>query len=192
MSEIKPWKCLSREVVAKARVFDMVVQRMQKPGSDYQDDYYFIECPDWNNVIAITDDEQVVLIEQYRHGVQEVCLEIPGGIIDPGEDPEQGAIRELAEETGYVPKKVESLGFVHPNPALQSNKCHLFLATGAELKAETNFDDDEDISVRLASLEEVLLLIDEGKISHSMMVAAFFKFFILREGSFQDSSQKEG
>ena len=191
MSKIKPWKCLSREVVAKGRVFDMVKQRMEKPDSDYQDDYFFVECPDWNNVIALTEDEQVVLIEQFRHGIQDICLEIPGGIIDPGEDPQEGAIRELAEETGYVPTEVQSLGFVHPNPALQSNKCHLFLATGVKLSREQNLDKDEEISVRLASLEEVLILIEDGVISHSMMVAAFFRFFLLRESSMPGASDSK-
>ena len=189
-SSIKPWKCLSKKLLHKTRVFDLMVQEMEKPAVDsdsgggtepYIDDYYFIECPDWNNIIALTSDGLVVLIEQFRHGVKEVCLEIPGGILDPGETPEEGAVRELAEETGYVPTKVESLGFVHPNPALQDNKCHFFLATDVELKLEPNLDSSEDIAVRLVPLEEVLILIEKGVISHALMISAFFKLFRFRE-----------
>ena len=118
--------------------------------------------------------------DRYRHGLHEVCLELPGGIIDPGESPKDGAVRELAEETGYVVSEVDSLGFVHPNPALQSNKCHLFLATGAELKLEQKLDSGEDIEVRLEPLKKVPELIENGIITHSMMVSAFLRLFLTR------------
>ena len=174
---VKKWTTLSTELVAKARVFSLMVSRMRSPDGGVEDDYYTIDCPDWNNVIALTSDNQVVMIEQYRHGVDEISLEIPGGIIDPDESPEIGAIRELAEETGYTAKEVHSLGWVHPNPAIQPNKCHLFLATGAELTQTTNLDHDEDIEVRLVPLEDIPKLVFAGKFTHSMMVAAFFKYF---------------
>lgn len=174
---IKPWTKLDTRLVAKARVFDMNVSRMRSPDGSYEDDYYSLDCPDWSNIIALTADKQVVLIEQYRHGIDDISLEIPGGIIDPNEDPEAGTVRELAEETGYTVKKVHSLGWVHPNPAIQANKCHLFYGVGAELTKERNLDIDEDIAVKLVSLDEVLTAIMEERFSHSLMIAAFLKLF---------------
>ena len=83
-----------------------------------------LDCPDWVNIIPLTDDGQVVLIRQFRHGTQSVTLEVPGGVVEADESPEAAAVRELAEETGYVPERVKSLGFVSPNPAIQGNRSY--------------------------------------------------------------------
>jgi 8-oxo-dGTP pyrophosphatase MutT (NUDIX family) len=132
-----------------------------------------IEAPDWVNVVAVTRDEQVVLIRQFRAGVWANTLEIPGGMVDPGEDPQAAAIRELEEETGYRPQRVVPLGWVHPNPALQANKCHSFLALDCEKVGEASLDEGEDIEVVVAPRAELPRLVREGKITHALVVAAF-------------------
>ena len=168
---VKPWKRLDTRLVAKARVFSLNVSRMQSPDGSYEDDYYNLDCPDWSNIIALTPDNKLVLVEQYRHGIDEISLEIPGGIIDPNEDPQSGTVRELAEETGYTVDSVHSLGWVHPNPAIQANKCHLYFGAGAKLTQELNLDIDEDIAVRLVPVEEIVELIIQRKFTHSLMLS---------------------
>ena len=162
-------------MLQKTRVFDLHAQRMRSPDGNYEDDYFYIRTADWVNIIPITVDEQVVLVRQYRHGINEFSLETPGGMVDAGEkDPSLTAARELAEETGYVPKKVEHLGTLRPNPAMLTNQCHVYLATGVELSGKQNLEISEDITVHLVPLREIPEMIVRGEIVHSIVAAAFF------------------
>jgi 8-oxo-dGTP pyrophosphatase MutT (NUDIX family) len=134
----------------------------------------FIDTPEWCNIIAVTPEDQLVLIRQYRFGVGASTLEIPGGLVERGEDPAAAAARELEEETGYVAGRVVPLGSVHPNPALQGNRCHSFLALDCVKHHEGRQDHGEDIAVELHPRAEVPRLILEGQITHSLVVVAFF------------------
>jgi 8-oxo-dGTP pyrophosphatase MutT (NUDIX family) len=136
-------------------------------------DFYVIEAPDWINVIPLTKDNEVVLIEQYRHGTESVSLEIPGGMVDPGEEPPQTAARELFEETGYEAAEVVFLGKTRPNPAIQNNWIHTFLARGVEHRREPANDSTERTRVRLVPLGQIPALIREGVIDHSLVVVGF-------------------
>jgi 8-oxo-dGTP pyrophosphatase MutT (NUDIX family) len=134
-----------------------------------------IQCTDWVNIIPVTLDDQIVLVRQFRVGVWSNSLEIPGGMVDPGESPQRAAVRELEEETGYVPGHVIPLGSVHPNPALQANRCHSFLALGCNRTSDVSLDAGEDIEVVLRPRREIPEMLWNGEISHSLVLAAFLR-----------------
>jgi 8-oxo-dGTP pyrophosphatase MutT (NUDIX family) len=135
--------------------------------------FSLIECVDWVNVIALTDDERVVLIRQFRVCTGEVCLEIPGGMIDAGEQPLAAARRELVEETGYEAAAWRRIGILAPNPAIQTNHLHVFVATGAYRAGEPRLEGSEVIEVETQPLADVWRLVRTGAIDHALVVAAF-------------------
>ncbi|MBK8811040.1 MAG: NUDIX hydrolase [Acidobacteria bacterium] len=168
------WKRIESREIADCRVFKVREDRSvcgEKSGT-----FFVIENPDWVNVVALTPDQQVVLIEQFRHGVEQVTLEIPGGMIDGVEDPETAARRELLEETGFSSDNWIYLGTSCPNPALQSNVIHHFLAVDAVKTEDVKFDEHESVVTSLAHIMEIPNLIRNGRIRHSLVVAAFQYF----------------
>jgi len=132
-----------------------------------------IDGDDWVNVIALTAADDVVLLRQFRPGVRRICLEIPGGIIEPGEDPRAAAARELAEETGYTGEHFELIGKVAPNPALFSNTLYTVLVRGVALTQPPAPDDGEVLAVETASLAECRRRLATGEIDHALVVVAF-------------------
>lgn len=168
------WPRISSDRVADCRIFKVREDLCERETDGKQSTFFVIECPDWVNVIALTPEKEVVLVEQYRYGTEEILLEIPGGVIDGGEDPAAAAKRELLEETGYSAGKWVFLGKSLPNPAMQNNTVHHYLALDCEKTAETNFDEHESLVTKLAPLSEIGDLISSGKISPSQVVAAFY------------------
>lgn len=164
---VTPWKVLeSKHINAVTRV-----DKCELPNGKFLD-AYILEYRMWANVIALTEDNEVVLIKQYRHGVKEVMWEIPGGVVDDGEDPMEGIKRELLEETGYTAKEFIQMGKLYPNPAIQTNSMYCFLALGAEKVSEQNLDDGEDIEVHLVPLEQLIEMTQRGEFPHALQVAA--------------------
>jgi 8-oxo-dGTP pyrophosphatase MutT (NUDIX family) len=167
------WKELDNHLYEAFPIFSFFKSRRVNPRTGKPHDFVRIEGLDWANVIPVTPDNQVVLIRQYRHGSESFTIEIPGGCVEKGENPAAAVIRELREETGYTANPPEFLGTIHPNPALQSNLCHLFIARNATLVQQQALDAGEDITVFLRPFEEVIEMIKRGEISHAMVIAAF-------------------
>jgi len=145
-------------------------------------DATIVDSPDWVNVLPITTDGNVVLIRQYRFGVAQHTLEIPGGLIDPGEDPITAGGRELREETGYRAERLTSLGSVCPNPAFMRNRLHCFVAEGCVLEGAQEQDPTEDIAVELHPLALIDALIARGEMDHALAQIAFQRLRMLRDG----------
>jgi 8-oxo-dGTP pyrophosphatase MutT (NUDIX family) len=167
-----PWITLFTEVLGTYPIFELSRSRQRSPLTGREHSFLRLDCPDWVNVIAITEEGAMVLVEQYRHGTDEMTLEIPGGAVDPGEDPETTAARELEEETGYRPAELIEIGTVEPNPAFLSNRCWTYLALGCRDDGEIRPDPSEEIEVSLAPLPDFGGLIDDGTITHSLVIAA--------------------
>jgi ADP-ribose pyrophosphatase len=174
----KSWPIVSTHLERAFRIFRLRTDRARSPLTGAEHDFVVLESPAWVNVIPLTAAEEVVLIRQYRHGIKEVTLEIPGGLVEATDTPLGAAKRELLEETGFRGKTWVDLGYVHPNPAIQDNRCHTFLALGVTPAGPQSLDEKEDIEVLLRPLVEIPRLIREGEITHALVVAAFWRFFM--------------
>lgn len=171
---LKPWPVVSTERLIDTRVFSLLKRQARSPRSGDDCDFYLLEAPHWVNIVPITLDGQLVLVRQYRHGVEDLTLEIPGGMMDP-EDPsvEHAARRELLEETGYTAGPMRQAGWVEPNPALQNNRCYTFVAEGLEAPGPLQPDGSEDLEVVHIPLDEVSQYVRSGRIRHSLVITAF-------------------
>jgi ADP-ribose pyrophosphatase len=173
----QPWTLLNSKVLQSCRVFTMKIERYLSPRTGQEHDFCLIDSPDWVNVIPLTAEGEVVLVKQYRFGTKEFSLEIPGGMLDPGDTPAEAASRELLEETGYAGDEPVLLGKVHPNPAIHTNRCYTYLIQNVTYQRLPEQDSTEDIEVQKVSLAEIPRLIREGKITHALVIAGFFWYF---------------
>jgi len=172
------WKVISSRRDKSYRVFSLRTDRAVSPRTGKDHDFFTLESSSWVNVIPITPQNDVVLIRQYRHGTREITLEIPGGLVEKRDTPEMAAVRELNEETGYGASEMISLGSVHPNPAIQNNLCYTFLARDVFLAGDQQQDEKEDIEVLVRPLSEIPRLIRNGDITHALVLAAFYRFYM--------------
>ena len=179
---IRPWPRLSSRTLFGSKVFELTIERLVSPRTQHELDAVVLRSTDWVNVVALTQDQRVVMIRQYRFGSEDVTLEIPGGIIDPGEAPLFAAQRELREETGYEATHWTALGSIAPNPAIHRNRLHTFLAEGCALVHAQDQDAGEDIEVELRPLADIDDLLATGAISHALVAVAFQKLALLRAG----------
>ena len=167
---IEPWKVLESTYIRPR----FRVDKCALPNGKFLDATIF-EFRAWANIIALTKNNEAVLIKQYRHGVQDVLWEIPGGVVEDDEDPLEGIKRELLEETGYTAAEFIPVGKLYPNPALQTNTMHCFLGVGAEKVAGQALDDGEEIEVHLVPLDELVGMVKHGTFPHALQVAALFQ-----------------
>jgi ADP-ribose pyrophosphatase len=171
----RPWSKLAERSTRDFHIFKTHTFDAADPRNGKAHVRTVIEAPDWVNVVALTRGpvaEQVVLVRQFRFGVWAPTLEIPGGMVDEGEDPSTAAARELEEETGYRPGSLERIGLSHPNPALFGNRLHSYLARECVRVHDGHQDDGEDIEVELVTREQLKSLVFEGAITHSLVLAA--------------------
>ncbi|RLA62825.1 MAG: NUDIX hydrolase [Epsilonproteobacteria bacterium] len=173
---VKKWETKSEKSVLSAKVFKYREVERTSPDSGKTGKFDVLDCWDWVNIVALTAENEVVMVEQYRQGIDSITLEIPGGVGHPGEDIIDGAKRELAEETGYQSTEWVKLGQVDANPAFMSNTCATYLALNCQKAGPQNLDPLEEIDIKLVPLKDIPTLIKEGKITHSLVVAAFHLF----------------
>ena len=178
---IETWNRIESKQIADCRVFRVREDFCERKTDGKKATFFVIENPDWVNVIALTREQEVILIEQYRHGAEEITMEFPAGMIDADESPEAAARRELTEETGFSTDNFIFLGKSQPNPALQNNMIYHFLALDCEKKAETKFDEHESIATKLVPVSEIETLVRNGILKHSHVLTCLYKYELYRK-----------
>ena len=176
----KPWEVVRSEQGPNLVLFQARYDWVRNPRNAKSMKAVVLEAANWVNIVAITPEKKVVVVKQYRFGVGKTTMEIPAGIIDRGETPEQAAIRELKEETGYTATSWKYLGWVEANPAFLNNLCHSWLALDVVKTSSTQLDEGEDILVTELSLEEVRSEIEKGSMRNSLTLLALSRVFDLR------------
>lgn len=176
---VREWKIFERKPIEDHRVFKIQTKTVQSPRTGAAMEVKSISFSDWVIILPLTADGEVVMVRQYRHGIEGVCLELPGGLVDPDDaSPEATARRELREETGYEAMDFSLLGSCFPQPAVLDNRCFFILANNARLAYQPQPDPGEDIEVVRFALDEVPNLIRNGQISNGMVQLAFYKYFM--------------
>ena len=182
-SIIQPWEKIGSQPAGDFRIFKIRSERKISPRTRQAHDFYVIDSSNWVNVIALTPDRQLVMVEQYRHGSDSVELEIPGGMIDPKDtSPEMAGQRELREETGYAGGPSRVIGQVFPNPAIQSNTCFTVMIENCHCRHPVEFDHAEDLATRLVPVSEIPAWIATGKMRHSLVIVAFYHYELWQRG----------
>lgn len=168
----RPWDEIRREALQDCRVFSVSRSRARSPRTGQEHDFFRIDAEDWVNVVPITRRQEIVMVRQFRHGSRDITLEIPGGVVDPGETPAQAAARELLEETGYRANEVVPIGVVNPNPALFGNRVHSFAAFDVEWEREVRSESTEETVVELIPRTQLDGTLRAGRISSALVIAA--------------------
>lgn len=169
------WFNRNRKTVYRSRVFN--VDELESTSPDGKNGSFLsLSAADWVITIPLTQEGELVMVRQWRHGSGKTSCEFPGGVLDPGEDPATAARRELLEETGYSAGTLTHLASLSPNPAIMSNTCHFYLAEDIIRTDKQELDPDEYVQVLTFKTHQMLDLMGNGEFSHSLMAAACFLF----------------
>lgn len=168
------WKVLESEYLHKKEWLTIRKDKCQLPNGKIVPAFYVTEYPEWVNALALTEDNQVIMVRQYRHGIGTIEIELPGGVAEEGETPEEACRRELLEESGYECASWEYLGKICANPSTTNNFTHMFLARGARKVAEQKLDESEDVEVVKMDMQELKRLVRENRIMQSLHVNCIF------------------
>ena len=166
--EPSPWDMQENNLHADCRIFEVRKQRLKRRSDGLEGEFFVLDTNDWVNVLALTPDDKIILVRQFRYGSKEQSLEPPGGVVERGEDPVIAGLRELQEETGYVGEEPKLLGVVRPNAAILSNRCHVILVRNAQKTAALNFDQHEELFTELYPVKELKEMVRRGEITHSI------------------------
>lgn len=168
------WKTLSSTYIHKGLWATLRVDKCEMPNGQLVHDYYVLEYPNWVNAVALTEDNKILMVRQYRHAAGIVSLEIPGGVIEAGEEPEEALRRELLEETGYAFDDVELISTIYANPSTANNKTFCYLAKGGKKVQEQNLDEHESLVVEKYTIAEVKQLLADNKIAQALHCTGLF------------------
>lgn len=178
---IKPWEKVGTKILGDFKIFTVRADRKISPRTQVEQDCFVIDCANWVNVVAVTPDRQLVMVEQFRHGSNTVELEIPGGMIDRKDaSPVEAGVRELREETGYAGENACVIGKIFPNPAIMSNTCFTVLVENCRCVHSVEFDHGEDLITKLVPVADIPRLIGSGKIAHSLVAVALYHYELMR------------
>ncbi len=173
---MEKWEKKLKTKVLEKKIFTIYDYDCHHPGKKFNHTFRIIETHDWVNVVAETTDGEIIFIKQHRLGTDEISLEIPAGLIEPGENPEKAAARELLEETGYVPEQITLMKKLAVNPAIMNNYVYFYSASGCKKYQTQNLDEAEDIEVLLAEKNKIIGMIKNNEINHQIICTALLLF----------------
>lgn len=172
------WKVLSTSYVYENKWFHARADSCELPDGRIIEPYFVVELPDFCNTIVVTKDEHIIMVRQYRYPIDQTTYELPGGVIEKGEDPAIAALREMREETGYISNDIEFLYKAAANPALNINTAHFYLVRNAEPSGKDQLDELEDIDVVRFSKTEFIRMLQENKFQHGVQIGGMYAAMI--------------